>query len=122
MGKTNESLKKLQEMRENKYGLALKKSEQAAQDCILPGKAQALKPAVWPWKATLAFSILLILGFNIAVLFTLKNYISKEKEKKAAKKITAPQKPSASKQAKSVTLKKTKSTTTTGARQPNKKH
>lgn len=90
MSKSYDSLKKLQETREGLYSQALKKA-------AAHGDVHAKK--TWIWKATLAFSILLILAFNVAVFFMMKNYIAKEK--KAVKGTSAPKQSSKPRQLKS---------------------
>lgn len=108
MGALHDSLKEVQETREGKYSIALKKysAEKAAiQQPAVPARPRGAlspspedqpkirTPAGWMLKVILSSAVLLILAVNIAVFLTLKNYLSEEKRKKAAGK-TVPAKQS----------------------------
>ena len=85
MGKTTDALKKLQDVHDNKYSLAMKKAAEEKTKAFEP-KVAVSRSKAWIWKTALAFSILLILCFNVTFFFTLKSFAAKEKENKVVKK------------------------------------
>lgn len=98
MSKQQDSLRQAQEIRENKYTLALKKrsSEEApVQKQSASSQAQIPKPKTRGLKVFFAFFIAAVFIGNIVMFFTLRTAASKAKENKSIKKSSQTTKPKA---------------------------